>query len=199
MDATVKESVFLNLTVVPTSLASDLRIPPPPAVASAAGGWGIRRSRLVHSVGYGGISAGAVVEVVMAAVWSVVAAAFPSRAGVPWSSFVWWPSSSRSSLGRVAALGVPRPDPVRRIRSIKVVEKMLSSATVAALRRVGSADPAIGDFPAASGLTPVQGVKRSSGSGAPPTASVRRSRRDLEEGHHCNFLFSSGFVCKIAG
>ena len=86
-----------------------------------------------------------------------------------------------------------RPDPVRRIRSIKVVEMVLkSSTTVAAFRRVGSADPAIGDFLAASGLTPIQGVKQSSGSGAPPTASVRRPRRDLEEGPCCNFQFLLG-------
>ena len=133
----------------------------------------------------------------MAAVWSVVAAAFPSRAGGPRSSLAWWPSSSRSLLLGVAALGVPRPDPVRRIRSIKVVEMVLSSATVAVLRRVGSADPAIGDFPAASGLTPIQGVKRSSGSGAPPTASVRHPRRDLEEGPHCYFQFLLGFSVRL--
>ena len=90
-------------------------------------------------------------------------------------------------------LGVPRPDPMRRVRSIKVEEVIEASATVAALRRVGSADPAIGDFPAASGLAPIQGVKRSSGSGAPPTAPLRRPRRDLEEGPFCIFMCLLGF------
>ena len=177
----------------PTLLASDLRIPPPPAVASAMGGWGIRRSRPVHSVGFGGTAAGVVLEVEMAAVKSVVTSASPSRAGGPRSSCVRWSSSLRSSFSGAAVLGVPRPDPMRRIRSIKVEEMFDSSATVAALWRVGSADPAIGDFPAASGLTPIQGVKRSSGSGAPPTASVRRPRRDLEEGPRCYFQFLLGF------
>ena len=184
----------MNLHRRPTSLASDLRIPPPPAVASAAGGRGIRRSRPVHSVGLGGLSAGVVLEVGMAAVWSVVAAASPSRVGGPWSSCARWSSSSRSRFFGAAALGVPRPDPMRRIRSIKVEEMVFdSSATVAAHRRVGSADPAIGDFPAASGLTPIQGVKRSSGSGAPPTAPLRRPRRDLQEGPYCIFMFLLGF------
>jgi hypothetical protein len=65
-------------------------------------------------------------------------------------------------------------------------------ATATAIQRVGSVDPAIGDFPSATGLAPIQGVKRSSGSGAPPTAPVLRPRRDLEEGLLCNFFVFLG-------
>ncbi|KAK1574714.1 hypothetical protein QYE76_008215 [Lolium multiflorum] len=91
--------------------------------------------------------------------------------------------------GSVVLVG-PRPDlEWRRIRSLnKKVEVMLAtSATTTAFQRVGSSDPTIGDFPAATGLAPFQGLKRSSGSHAPPTATVHRPRRDLEEGFLCIF------------
>jgi hypothetical protein len=71
---------------------------------------------------------------------------------------------------------------------MKVKMVMAFIATTTALQRVGSTDPAIGDFPAATGLAPIQGLRRSSGSGAPPTAPVRRRSWDLE-GLLCNFLF----------
>jgi hypothetical protein len=76
--------------------------------------------------------------------------------------------------------------------NLKVKMMEASSATMAAFLRVGSADPAIGDFPAITGLAPFQGLRRSSGSGAPPTAPVRRFCRDLEEGLLCNFLVLLG-------
>jgi hypothetical protein len=73
---------------------------------------------------------------------------------------------------------------------LKLKVKMMeaSCATTTAFLRVGSADLAIGDFPAVTGLAPFQGLRRSSGSGAPPTAPVRRRSWDLE-GLLCNFLF----------
>jgi hypothetical protein len=75
---------------------------------------------------------------------------------------------------------------------------MVFIATTTALQRVGSTDPAIGDFPAAMGLAPIQGLRRSSGSGAPPTAPVRRRSWDLE-GLPCNFMFVLGLSVRTMG
>jgi hypothetical protein len=73
------------------------------------------------------------------------------------------------------------------VLKMQVKMVLIYSATTAAFLGVGSSDPALGDFPAATGLALIQGVKRSSGSGAPPTAPVRRLSRDLE-GPMCNLL-----------
>jgi hypothetical protein len=77
-------------------------------------------------------------------------------------------------------------------KKVKMAFK-LSAMTTMAFLRVGFADPAIGDFPSTMGLALFQGVLRSSGSGAPPTARCLRRSRDLVEGGvRCNFLFSLG-------
>jgi hypothetical protein len=85
----------------------------------------------------------------------------------------------------------PSPDlHRRRIQVSKLEKKMVgrSFATALAFQGAGSSDPLTGDFPAAEGLTPYQGVKRSSGSSAPPARSDCRRGRDPEE-PVCNFLF----------
>ena len=131
----------------------------------------------------------------MASVRVLVSACFLSRGGAPWSSSVRRLTSPSPSIYGSGVFFVPRPDPAwRRIRMLNKKEKMAltSIATTTALLRVGSSDPAIGDFPASMGLAPFQGLRRSSGSGAPPTALVRRLSRDLEEGLPCNFLFLLG-------
>jgi hypothetical protein len=103
---------------------------------------------------------------------------------------VWRLTSPSSSIYGFDPLLVPRPDLARRRIRVKMLEvKMVFDgfAMTAALLGVGSPDPALGDFPAAMGLDPVQGVKRISGSGAPPTAPVRRLCR-VPEGLLCNFV-----------
>lgn len=190
---TVAEGEFLSETRRPTSLAGDLRIPPPPPAASAAGGWGIRRSWPVYSVGYGRTSAGGDLEVEEASVVVWLLDRVPSRGGAPRSSGVWRSTSSSSRVLGSVVLGVLWPVPQwRRIWSLKTVVKMvvISGATKTALLRVGSLDPAIGDFPVTMELALIQGLWQSSGSGAPPSASARRLCRGVEEeGLICNFRF----------
>ena len=135
-------------------------------------------------------------EVKEASVEVLVSAGVPSRGGAPRSLVAPPLASSRPQIyGSVRLLGL-RPDPRWRwIRSLKIWLKtaLHLPATKTALRRVGSSGPAIGDFPSALELAPIQGVKRSSGSGASPTAPVRRLCRDLgEEGLLCNFFFFLG-------
>jgi hypothetical protein len=92
-------------------------------------------------------------EVEVALVRVLLSAGFPSRDGAPWSFFVRRPTSPSPLI--FGAFVVPRPDPMwPRIRKLKMkVNTMLtSSATTTAFLRVGSADPAISDFPAATGL-----------------------------------------------
>jgi hypothetical protein len=92
-------------------------------------------------------------------------------------------------------LAVPRPGSTRRrSRCVKKKMKVISgySASSATSSAVGSSDSAFGDFPLALGLALIQGVLRSSGSGAPPSASVRRRRRNLEEGLRCIFVLFLG-------
>ena len=71
---------------------------------------------------------------------------------------------------------------------MKVKMVFRSSATLATFQVVGSPDPVLGDFPAAMGLAPVQGVLQSSGSGVPLIAPARRRRRG-PVGFLCNFAF----------
>ena len=127
--------------------------------------------------------------------WSLVSAHFPSDGGALWSFFVLRPTSSGLEVYGSGELAVPRPGSTRRrTRFVKMKMKAISasSASSATSSAVGSVDPAIGDFPLAMGLASIQGVLRSSGSGAPPTASVRRRRRDLEDGLLCIFTFFLG-------
>jgi hypothetical protein len=134
-------------------------------------------------------------EVVVAAERIFWAAVFPSRGGILRSFTARRPSSLSMWICGSAVLVVPRPDlEWRRIRSLnKKVEVMLAtSVMMAAFQRVGSSNPAIGGFPDATALAPFQGLKQSSGSGAPPTAPVHRPRRDVEEGFLCNFRVLPG-------
>ncbi|KAK1661636.1 hypothetical protein QYE76_049795 [Lolium multiflorum] len=64
-------------------------------------------------------------------------------------------------------------------------------STTTAISGVGLPGPALGDFPVAWGLPPIQGIKGGSCDGAPPTAPACRCRGQLAEGLCC-FLFSLG-------
>ena len=184
-----------QVTCVPTNYW----IPPPPAVAPAGGGWGNRGSRHGHRVGLGRAAAGVAMEVKMASVWCLSSARFPSRGGSPWSSIARRLTSPSPPIYGSGALVVPRPDPrwwrIRRLKT-KVKMTLASIVTKTAFLRVGSVDPAVGDFQPATGLAPIQGLRRSSGSGAPSTAPVRRPSRDIEEGVMCNFLLLLGLSVK---
>ena len=137
----------------------------------------------------------------MASVEVLVLARVPSRGGAPRSFVVPRLTSSTPQIyGSVRLVGL-RPDPRWWwIRSLKIKMKtaFCFPATKTAFWRVGSSGPAIGGFPPASELAPIQGVKRSSGSGASPTAPVRRLCRDLEEeGVLCNFFFFLGLFVSL--
>ena len=151
---------------------------------------------LVYSVGLGLVPAGGVMEAGKLQVRSLVSACSPSGDGAPRGIFVKQLTSSSSAVRGSVEFAVPRPGSSRwwsRCVNLKVKMALNLSATKTALRRVRSSDPAIGDFPVAMGLAPIQGVKRSSGSGASPMAPVRRLCRDLgEEGLLCNFFFFLG-------
>jgi hypothetical protein len=141
------------------------------------------------------VPAGGVSEAGRLSVWSLVSARSPSGDGAPRSLFVKRPTSSSPQVYGSGVLAVPRPGSTRRrSRCVKKKMKVISgySASSATSSAVGSSDPAFGDFPLAKGLVPIQGVLRSSGSGASPSASVRRRRRDLEEGLRCIFSFFLG-------
>jgi hypothetical protein len=120
----------------------------------------------------------------------LVAALIPFDDGVLWSSAVERPLSSRLQLSGAAVRAYPWPDLGRRIRRSKLRKMvMLLGLSTTAASGVGPLGPAIGDFPFAGGLLPLQGVKRSSCDGAPPTALwCWRSR--LAEGLGCNFFLS---------
>ena len=96
----------------PASLAGDSWIPPPPAAAPEAGGWGIHGSGLVDSVGLGGASTGGVLEKVELSV--LVAVCFFSGVGVLRCVFVKLPPLSNSEVHGSAEFFVPRPDWSRR-------------------------------------------------------------------------------------
>ena len=105
---------FLRVPRLPTSLAGDSRIPPPPAAAPAAGGWGICGSRLVHSVGVGRVAAGGATEVEVPAVVCLVSFCSSSGDGVPWSSVVRGSTSLSSSIYGSMEFVEPQPVPARR-------------------------------------------------------------------------------------
>jgi hypothetical protein len=66
-------------------------------------------------------------------------------------------------------------------------------SSAAALDGVGLPGPALGDFPLAWGLPPIQGFEGGSGDGAPPTATTGRRRGQRAEGRICNFMFVGVF------
>ena len=105
---------FLRAPRLPTSPASDSRIPPPPTAAPAAGGWGIRGSRLVHSVGVGRVAAGGATEVEVPAVVCLVSICSSSGDGVPWSSFARGSTSLSSSIYGSVEFVEPLPVLARR-------------------------------------------------------------------------------------
>jgi hypothetical protein len=178
-----------------TSPAGDPGDPPPPSAAPAAGGWGCPRSRRVHRVGSSRVPAGGVVEATALLVWSLVVVLAPSA--VVLCGAERSPSPCSWFVGTTVRV-YPSPDlHMWRIRVLKLKKKMVcrSFAATLAFQGVGSSDPLSGDFPAAEGLAPNQGVKRSSVSSAPPARSARRCGRDLE-GPVCNFFFSLDLFCK---
>lgn len=189
--STVERGRFVSEPGRSTSPAGDPGVPPPPSAAPAAGGWRKPGSRRVHSVGSSRVPAGGVVEAVARSVWSLVAVLVPFGGGALRSSGPERLPSPCSWFVGTTVRVCPSPDlHRRRIRVSKLKKKMVgrSFATALAFQGAGSSDPLTGDFPAAEGLAPYQGVKRSSGSGAPPARSVRRRGRD-PEGPVCNFLF----------
>jgi hypothetical protein len=74
---------------------------------------------------------------------------------------------------------------------VKISKKKMRriGLTAAALDGVGPLGPALGDFPLAWGLPPIQGIEGGSGGGAPPTATACRRRGHLAEGRSCIFVF----------
>jgi hypothetical protein len=74
---------------------------------------------------------------------------------------------------------------------VKILKKKMRriGPTAAALDGVGPLGPALGDFPLAWGLPPIQGFEGGSGDGAPPTASTVRSRGQRAGGRFCIFVF----------
>ena len=188
-----REGELLGEPSQPTSLAVDPWIPPPPAAAPAAGGQGIHGSRLVHSVGLGLELAGGVLEAERssAGLWFAGGGSpLRSRRSMELRprSVVFFvlapPWRCRGRLPRVKLRG-------RRSLQIKFSKKKMSciGSTAAALGGVGPLGPALGDFPLAWGLPPIQGIKGGSGGGAPPTATAWRRRSQLAEGRSCNFVF----------
>jgi hypothetical protein len=174
----------LRTPSLPTLLAVDPWNPPPPPAAPAAGGWGFHGSRPVYSVGVGLVPAGGVAEAGRLSAWSLVSAGSPSGDGAPRSFLVKRLTSSSLEVLGSGELGVPRPGSTwRRFRWLNKKRKMVSgySASSATSSAVGSSDSAFGDFPLALGLALIQGVLRSSGSGAPPARLVLRRGRGPEE------------------
>ena len=84
----------------PPSAAAIRGIPPSPAAAPAAGGWGIPGSRHVYSVGFEGVPAGGAVEAVVRSAVVLVAALLPFAAGALRSS-----AAARSSFWRSRIFG----------------------------------------------------------------------------------------------
>jgi hypothetical protein len=157
-------------------------IPHPPAAAPAAGGWGIPRSRLVYSVGFGGSPAVGVWEVVaLLSGWCVWSARFPSGGGVLRSVAVAreaFLSSGPLDLS-LGTLGLAR------IWRLKTVVRCFAEAR----KDLGGVTPSgavMGGFNPAQGLaSSFQGSWTSSGSGAPPSRHGRRPVRG-RVGLRCN-------------
>ena len=78
---------------------------------------------------------------------------------------------------------------------VKILKKKMRriGPTAAALDGVGPLGPALGDFPLAWGLPPIQGIEGGSGDGAPPTATTGRRRGQRAEGRFCIFVFVGVF------
>jgi hypothetical protein len=174
-----------------TSPARFRRIPRPPPAASAAGGRGIPVSCPVYSVGARWSLAVSVLEV--EARRSVFAGG-----GSPLRR--WRSAELRLRSTATCVLASPRrcrgrlPQGwLRGRRSIQIdilkLKKRHIGSSTAALDGVGPLGPALGDFPLAWGLSPIQGIKGGSGGGAPPMATAGRRRGQLAEGRCCNFVF----------
>ena len=115
----------------------------------------------VYSVGVSLVPAGGVLEAEMRLVWSLVAARSPSGGGALRSFFVARPSSSSSEVCRSTEFLFPRSDRRRPIWfQMFLKEKMAwSLAMKTTASDVGPQGPLTGDFPAAWGLLPIQGVR----------------------------------------
>ena len=151
-------------------------IPRSPSAASAAGGRGIPVSCPVYSVG---------------ALWLQVVGALEVEAWRLKFAGGGSPLRRRRSAERRLrstandALASPRRCcgrlPHGRLRGrrslqieIKKKEMWRIGSSAAALDGVGLPGPALGDFPLAWGLPPIQGFEGGSGDGAPPTATTGR-------------------------
>ena len=181
---------FLEPPKNSTSPAPIRRISRPPPAASAAGGRGIPVSCPVHSVGAPWNKVVGVLEVKTRRLLCA-GGGFPLRR---------WRSADLRSRSAIFVLASPwrccgRSPRVwlrgRRSLQIEILKKEMRcfGSSTAMLGGVGSPGPALGDFPLARGLPPLQGVKGGSGDGAPPTATTGRRRGQLAEGRSCNFVF----------
>jgi hypothetical protein len=70
----------------------------------------------------------------------------------------------------------------------KVLQRRIGSSATT-FGGVGLPGPALGDFPLAWGLPPIQGFEGGSGGGVPPTASMVRSRGQRAGGRFYIFVF----------
>ena len=174
-----------------TSPARFRRIPRPPPAASAAGGRGIPVSCPVHSVGAPWTQAVGVLEVearrlLFAGGGSPLRRRRSAELRLR-STATFVLASPRRCRGRLPH-GRLRGRRSFQIEILKKKRRRIGSSA-AALDGVGPPGPALGDFPLAWGLPPIQGFKGGSGDGAPPTATAGRRRGQLAEGRCCNFVF----------
>jgi hypothetical protein len=132
------------------------------------------------------------VEVVARSEWIFVAVFVPFGSGALWSSAAERSPSTCSWFFRAAVRVKPSPDlewwRIRLLKKLKMV--VMNCATALVVQGGGLQGPLFGDFPAAEGLLPIQGLKRSSGSGSgAPLSRPHRRRGRGPEGVGCNFLY----------
>ena len=188
-----RERRFLKLPVDPARSPAIRGILPPPAAASAAGGWGIPGSRLVHSLGFGRVPAGGAVEVVVLLLPEFASSPFPFCGGDLRSSVVRVSTSPRSwLLGRLKVL--PGRVAGRRIWRMKKICRFPAAFSVD--HGDGSVDPRLGDFPSAQKLAP-------SSKACEGAVAAARHRpvlvvvvfAGIQEGPVCNISCISGSFC----
>jgi hypothetical protein len=133
----------------------------PPAAAPAAGGRRIADSLFVHSVGSPRVPLVGVVEEETPAMRVLKTAPLSFVGGVPWSSGGVRVSSSSSAFCGSAEFFFPRADRRRPIwyQLILKMKMAWSLAMKTTASDVGPQGPLSGDFPAAWGLLPFQGVR----------------------------------------
>jgi hypothetical protein len=175
--ATVGRGVFLKPYRRSNSLAVGSPIPPPPAAAPAARGWGIVDRRLIHSVGFSRWPAGGAEKEVVWSAWRFAAELILFDGGALRSSAVELSSSWSLRIRGSVELLKPSPALVWRLgRFVLDMEKEMERSLAMEMegRGVSSLELASGDFPAMEGLYLIQAIERYGG-GAPPSASSSTS------------------------